>query len=241
MSFEKFAALLAAGVNQQQALELSGVKEQSHFETLRMALSAGSPAIAAARVLAKVQRIESEARDEIEQAQQVPLSTKKLMLWLPWFGLVLAELTGLEVVSALLSPLGFVLLGSAAGLSYLGHRVSERMIKAAAETSAPPQQPILKLAILIQTGIQLGEALRLSEIPKQSELIQFALQSGANLKHLLQSQIESDLAAWRNRSLVAAKQLSVRLMLPLGLTTLPAFLLLTVAPILLGALIKEDT
>lgn len=241
MSFEKFAALLAAGVNQQQALELSGVKEQSHFETLRMALSAGSPAIAAARVLAKVQRIESEARDEIEQAQQVPLSTKKLMLWLPWFGLVLAELTGLEVVSALLSPLGFVLLGSAAGLSYLGHRVSERMIKAAAETSAPPQQPILKLAILIQTGIQLGEALRLSEIPKQSELIQFALQSGANLKHLLQSQIESDLATWRNRSLVAAKQLSVRLMLPLGLTTLPAFLLLTVAPILLGALIKEDT
>lgn len=240
MSFEKFAALLAAGVNQQQALELSGVKEQSHFETLRMALSAGSPAIAAARVLAKVQRIESEARDEIEQAQQVPLSTKKLMLWLPWFGLVLAELTGLEVVSALLSPLGFVLLGSAAGLSYLGHRVSERMIKAAAETSAPPQQPILKLAILIQTGIQLGEALRLSEIPKQSELIQFALQSGANLKHLLQSQIESDLATWRNRSLVAAKQLSVRLMLPLGLTTLPAFLLLTVAPILLGALIKED-
>lgn len=240
MSFEKFAALLAAGVNQQQALELSGVKEQSHFETLRMALSAGSPAIAAARVLAKVQRIESEARDEIEQAQQVPLSTKKLMLWLPWFGLVLAELTGLEVVSALLSPLGFVLLGSAAGLSYLGHRVSERMIKAAAETSAPPQQPILKLAILIQTGIQLGEALRLSEIPKQSELIQFALQSGANLKHLLQSQIESDLATWRNRSLVAAKQLSVRLMLPLGFTTLPAFLLLTVAPILLGALIKED-
>lgn len=240
MSFEKFAALLAAGVNQQQALELSGVKEQSHFETLRMALSAGSPAIAAARVLAKVQSIESEARDEIEQAQQVPLSTKKLMLWLPWFGLVLAELTGLEVVSALLSPLGFVLLGSAAGLSYLGHRVSERMIKAAAETSAPPQQPILKLAILIQTGIQLGEALRLSEIPKQSELIQFALQSGANLKHLLQSQIESDLATWRNRSLVAAKQLSVRLMLPLGFTTLPAFLLLTVAPILLGALIKED-
>lgn len=241
MSFEKFAALLAAGVNQQQALELSGVKEQSHFETLRMALSAGSPAIAAARVLAKVQRIESEARDEIEQAQQVPLSTKKLMLWLPWFGLVLAELTGLEVVSALVSPLGFVLLGSAAGLSYLGHRVSERMIKAAVETSTPPQQPILKLAILIQTGIQLGEALRLSEIPKQSELIQFALQSGANLKHLLQSQIESDLATWRNRSLVAAKQLSVRLMLPLGLTTLPAFLLLTVAPILLGALTKEDT
>jgi tight adherence protein B len=241
LSFEKFAALLAAGVNQQQALELSGVKQQSHFETLGMALSAGSPAIAAARVLAKVQRIESEARDEIEQAQQVPLSTKKLMLWLPWFGLVLAELTGLEVVRALLSPLGFVLLGSAAGLSYLGHRVSERMIKAAAETSAPPQQPILKLAILIQTGIQLGEALRLSEIPKQSELIQFALQSGANLKHLLQSQIESDLATWRNRSLVAAKQLSVRLMLPLGLTTLPAFLLLTVAPILLGALTKEDT
>jgi tight adherence protein B len=188
-----------------------------------------------------VQTIENETRDEIEQAQQVPISTKKLMLWLPWFGLMLAELTGLGVFQALLTPVGLLLLGIAAGLSYLGHRISERMIKAATEISKPPQQPILKLAIFIQTGIQLGEALRLCEIPRESELIQFALQSGANLKLLLQSQIESDLAAWRNRSLVGAKQLSVRLMLPLGLTTLPAFLLLTVAPILLGALTKGET
>ena len=240
MSFEKFAALLAAGVNQQQAIDLSEVRNQPHFSTLRLAIEAGSPAIDAARVLAKVQRIESDTRDEIEQAQQVPISTKKLMLWLPWFGLMLAELTGLEVVHALFSPLGFVLLGISAGLSYLGHRISESMIKAAIDISKPPQQPILRLAIFIQTGIQLGEALKLCEIPKQSELIQFALRSGANLKLLLQSQIESDLAAWRNRSLVIAKQLSVRLMLPLGLTTLPAFLLLTVAPILLGALTKGE-
>ncbi len=241
MSFEKFAALLAAGVSQQQAIEMSGVKNQSHFSTLRLSIDAGSPAIDAARVLARVQTIENETRDEIEQAKQVPISTKKLMLWLPWFGLMLAELTGLGVFQALLSPVGLLLLGIAAGLSYLGHRISERMIKAATEMSKPPQQPMLKLAIFVQTGIQLGEALRLCDISKQSELIQFALQSGANLKLLLQSQIESDLAAWRNRSLVAAKQLSVRLMLPLGLTTLPAFLLLTVAPILLGALTKGET
>jgi tight adherence protein B len=241
LSFEKFAALLAAGVSQQQAIDMSGVKNQSHFSTLRLAIDAGSPAIDAARVLARVQTIENETRDEIEQAQQVPISTKKLMLWLPWFGLMLAELTGLGVFQALLSPVGLLLLGIAAGLSYLGHRISERMIKAATEISKPPQQPMLKLAIFVQTGIQLGEALRLCDISKQSELIQFALQSGANLKLLLQSQIESDLAAWRNRSLVAAKQLSVRLMLPLGLTTLPAFLLLTVAPILLGALTKGET
>ena len=241
MSFEKFAALLAAGVSQQQAIEMSGVKNQSHFSTLRLSIDAGSPAIDAARVLARVQTIENETRDEIEQAQQVPISTKKLMLWLPWFGLMLAELTGLGVFQALLSPVGLLLLGIAAGLSYLGHRISERMIKAATEMSKPPQQPMLKLAIFVQTGIQLGEALRLCDISKQSELIQFALQSGANLKLLLQSQIESDLAAWRNRSLVAAKRLSVRLMLPLGLTTLPAFLLLTVAPILLGVLTKGET
>ncbi len=241
MSFEKFAALLAAGVSQQQAIEISGVKNQSHFSTLRLSIDAGSPAIDAARVLARVQTIENETRDEIEQAQQVPISTKKLMLWLPWFGLMLAELTGLGVFQALLSPVGLLLLGIAAGLSYLGHRISERMIKAATEMSKPPQQPMLKLAIFVQTGIQLGEALRLCDISKQSELIQFALQSGANLKLLLQSQIESDMAAWRNRSLVSAKQLSVRLMLPLGLTTLPAFLLLTVAPILLGVLTKGET
>ncbi len=241
MSFEKFAALLAAGVSQQQAIEMSGVKNQSHFSTLRLSIDAGSPAIDAARVLARVQTIENETRDEIEQAQQVPISTKKLMLWLPWFGLMLAELTGLGVFQALLSPVGLLLLGIAAGLSYLGHRISERMIKAATEMSKPPQQPMLKLAIFVQTGIQLGEALRLCDISKQSELIQFALQSGANLKLLLQSQIESDMAAWRNRSLVSAKQLSVRLMLPLGLTTLPAFLLLTVAPILLGVLTKGET
>ncbi len=241
MSFEKFAALLAAGVSQQQAIEMSGVKNQSHFSTLRLSIDAGSPAIDAARVLARVQTIENETRDEIEQAKQVPISTKKLMLWLPWFGLMLAELTGLGVFQALLSPVGLLLLGVAAGLSYLGHRISERMIKAATEMSKPPQQPMLKLAIFVQTGIQLGEALRLCDISKQSELIQFALQSGANLKLLLQSQIESDMAAWRNRSLVSAKQLSVRLMLPLGLTTLPAFLLLTVAPILLGVLTKGET
>jgi tight adherence protein B len=241
LSFEKFAALLAAGVSQQQAIEMSGVKNQSHFSTLRLSIDAGSPAIDAARVLARVQTIENETRDEIEQAKQVPISTKKLMLWLPWFGLMLAELTGLGVFQALLSPVGLLLLGIAAGLSYLGHRISERMIKAATEMSKPPQQPMLKLAIFVQTGIQLGEALRLCDISKQSELIQFALQSGANLKLLLQSQIESDMAAWRNRSLVSAKQLSVRLMLPLGLTTLPAFLLLTVAPILLGVLTKGET
>ena len=115
------------------------------------------------------------------------------------------------------------------------------MTDSALSAMARPKQPLLRLAVALEAGVSLGAALSLAGLEHEEKVVRFAKSTGVSLRELIRVQLRTDLLSWRTTCLSAAKRLSVKLMVPLGLTTLPAFLLLTVAPVLLGALSKGET
>lgn len=229
-----------AGVSPKTAIEYLELEDQEQFELIQFALHCGAGLVETAQLLAELDAIEEQTRAEISQAQEVPSSTRRLMLWLPWLGLVLAEVAGLGAFEAVFSMGGLLLLLMAAGLSYLGSWITNRMINRTNELMCKPEQPLLRLAVALEAGLSLTQALRLSGLSRDHLLIQFALQTGVSLRDLIRVQLRTELLNWRTKCVNLGKSLSVKLMVPLGLTTLPAFLLLTVAPVLLGALSKGE-
>jgi pilus assembly protein TadC len=81
----------------------------------------------------------------------------------------------------------------------------------------------------------LGLAMRESGFSaERNELIELALKSGASLGVLIAAQQRSELADFSAARIATAKSLAVKLLIPLGLTTLPAFLIFIVLPMLIG-------
>lgn len=241
MKFDQFESLLKAGVDTKTAIALLELESEEQFELIEFAISCGAGLVETAQLLADLEQIEEQTRAEVSQAQQIPKSTRQLMLWLPWFGLALAEVAGLGAINAILSTAGILFLLAAAALSYLGSWLTKRMTHSALSAMARPEQPLLRLAVALEAGVSLGDALSLAGLEHEEKVIGFAKSTGVSLRELIRVQLRTDLLYWRTTCLSAAKGLSVKLMVPLGLTTLPAFLLLTVAPVLLGALSKGET
>lgn len=229
-----------AGVSPQTAIEYLQLDSQDQYELIEFALYCGAGLVETAQLLSQLEAIEEQTKAEISQAQEVPIATRRLMLWLPWLGLLLAEVAGLGAFEAIFSLGGLVLVLLAGALSYLGSWVTDGMIARAKEEMKKPEQPLLRLAVALEAGLSLTQALKLSDLPRDHQLVQFALHTGVSLRDLIRVQLRTELLNWRTKCVNLARALSVKLMVPLGLTTLPAFLLLTVAPVLLGALSKGE-
>ncbi len=241
LKFDQFESLLKAGVDTKTAIALLDLESEEQYELIKFAISCGAGLVETAQILAELEQIDEQTKAEVTQAQQIPQSTRQLMLWLPWLGLGLAEIAGLGALKAVLSPMGLLFLLGAAALSYLGSWLTKRMTASALGAMARPKQPLLRLAVAIEAGVALSDALSLAGLTNDEKVIDFAKATGVSLRELIRVQLRTDLLNWRTNCLSAAKILSVKLMVPLGLTTLPAFLLLTVAPVLLGALSKGET
>ena len=67
-----------------------------------------------------------------------------------------------------------------------------------------------------------------------TDLIELSKQTGAKLVALIDSELEQLNQKLLSERIEAARRLSVKLLIPLSLTTLPAFLLLTLPLIIIG-------
>jgi hypothetical protein len=65
-------------------------------------------------------------------------------------------------------------------------------------------------------------------------LIKVTRRTGAALSELVKSEIENTLKRQLSEKITLLRELSVRLLIPLGLTTLPAFMLFTIPPTMVG-------
>lgn len=235
MKFERFGALVSSGVSVLDALELSGVKTEPEFQLLTLAIESGAPLAPTARAIAHYQQNLKALERELAQAQAMPQATRRLMLWLPAFGIGLGELLGFGSIAALGSTAGLIGFLLALSLVYLGASITGKMLDRIRNRQEVPGAHWFRLGILLAAGLGLAQALRESEFPEESnQLIELALESGASLGVLILAQQESELANHLAQKTAQAKALSVRLLIPLGLTTLPAFLIFTVLPMLIG-------
>lgn len=234
MDYRALSSLLEAGVDLKTSLSELNVQELP--ADVELAIELGVPLKTLLISLATQQESGSKARAELAQAMAMPKATKRLLLWLPGLTLALTFLTGISTLDSLTNPLVIVaiLLGSA--LLYLGHRISRRLLLTLNESFDVAD--LQKFAIAIACGLTTGQIANrfpaLLTSPKVARLVSLTNRTGAALSKLVSSEIENSLQAQLSEKIAAARVLSVRLLIPLGLTTLPAFMLFTIPPTLVG-------
>ena len=189
---------------------------------------------------------------EIELAFAGPKATAKLVAWLPAAGLVLGQLFGLNPLGAVATkPLALIALLMGSFLLVVGRFWARSIIKKAEPSQDDPGLYFDSIRFGVLGGLPLAQAVsainrefteRLNLAPdsaalaKLDRLTEINRTSGASIAALLGGEARSRREAkWFAESNDLAK-LSVKLMIPLGVVTLPAFILSTIVPVAISLL-----
>ena len=214
----RFGALMAAGVSLPSALSLTGLSRQGASPVEQMlffAIQSGAPIKKAASQLASFEFDLERFRSELASANAVPIAT---------------QLAGFGTIVAIFHPLGIAALAVALALIAFGIRWSGSLL---APLLVEPQHPALEL---MKVSLQLtsGAPLRNANQPEVAELVALSKATGAPLSQLVQNEIELVTQRSLQHAMIRAKRMSIELLIPMSLTVLPAFLILTIVPMLIG-------
>jgi tight adherence protein B len=235
MTAGRLQSLLSSGLPLRSALEHSGTATLSPLAI--EAIKLGSPL---RRVLSQLDEIELQqqrALAELSQALAVPKATRALLSWLPAFALVASQLMGLSSLSALIHPVSLIAIALGFALILLGRKLTGSMlVQPRLDQSAIYSLQLFGVAIA--SGLGLSQTLRrypeLGSSAAVMELVNISKTTGCSLSSLVQSTIQSEITNSSAALMTELRELSVKLLIPLGLTTLPAFLLFTIPPIFIG-------
>jgi tight adherence protein B len=196
---------------------------------------------------AEVLRSLARSARDLEVALAGPLATSRIVLALPVVGVLMGALLGFDLGRALLSAPGLVCLAAGGVLIGVAVRWNRRLLRWARDIDATPGLGFELYAVALSGGTSVersaamvadacGQAGLAPPGDEVGEVLEFARSAGVPVVALLRA--ESDEA--RRRAAAAAAErvarLETRLLLPLGLCVLPAFVLLGVAPIALAIL-----
>lgn len=253
----KLASLLAAGVPARQArghLEQDIAKFHpdvaERFElTWELANRlGGSPTPTLLRLAEVIESQQSQATS-IQLAYAAPRATAKLIMGLPFAALVIGQLIGLNPIGSITgSILGFLSFLVGIALLIVGQMWVQNLLEKARPQFSDAGAFLDAVAIGLSAGLSPeraeSEARSLKGIgipdPEAEASLEecraLSHQTGSSIRGLLLDAAQAIRAAQRNHQAQAISKLQIRLMLPLGLLTLPAFVLLAVAPMAIGML-----
>lgn len=254
----RVAARVAAGAPPDEALGVEAPESDAAGRALAaawaVAAAAGAPLAPALRGAARALRDRAEVIRELGIALSGPRSTARLVGWLPVVGVGFALLLGVDVAGVLTaSAAGIVLLVSGAGLAVVGRAWSRRMVRTATPRGEVPGTAEELVAIALSSGLSIGGARRLVadvcgrlalQPPDDHALdavLGLAERAGAPAVDLLAAAAVQRRRVARAEGRRAAAELGVRLLLPLAVCVLPSFLLLGVAPVVLGLISSTAT
>ena len=229
----RFGALMSAGVNLNTSLEKTGLRlggDSPIEKLLKVAIESGAPIKAVTKRLAAFEVDLERFRLELETANAVPIATRKLLLWLPGISVAIGQLAGFGTVSAIFHPLGVISTLLALGLIALGVKWSGALLNRHLVQPQHPAQELMRFSLLLSSG----GPLVLSSNPILESLILLSRQTGAPLAELVENEIELITQRALQESLTKAKRMSIELLVPMSLTVMPAFLILTIVPMLIG-------
>lgn len=255
ITLTKVVGLLRSGLSLDKALEQVG-KDKVHSKgvqyLLAVATQSGSSVGSEIEFVADVLSSRDRALQKIEIAHASPKSTARLMLWLPIVTLVMAQLLGWGVLDTLLQkPIVLVSLGLGVFLLVISKLVTGRLLK-----NAKPEQGyegffLLGVAMQLSAGANLATAQdralsdyrevfckepSSSEQAAMTEISELLDRSGARAVDLLRKQAQKMQEEALFASEVKIEKLGIKLMLPLGLGVLPAFVFLAIVPLMVTTL-----
>ncbi|WP_043670286.1 type II secretion system F family protein [Clavibacter michiganensis] len=179
-----------------------------------------------------------------------PVATARTVLLMPGAGLLLAAGLGFDPLRVLTTTVpGAACLAVGIALVAVGWRWNRRLVRQAMPRDPAPGLVLDLVATAMTGGAPLPRAVAVvrraceraglpavAELDAASAVVEVAARTGAPVAVLLRSEAERrrrDAATWAER---AAARLAARLMLPLGVCILPAFLAVGVVPMLLAVL-----
>ncbi len=210
-----------------------------------IATEAGAALSATLTRSAEVLRGMAQGAREVEVALAGPTATSRVVLALPAVGLALGGLLGFDVIGALGTVPGAVCLVAGGILIAIAVRWNRRLIRAARDLDATPGLVFELYAVALAAGASIERARALVgtacaetglEVPDGDvdAVLAFARSAGVPAVVLLRSEADGRRRTARALAASRAAELETRLLLPLGLCVLPAFVLLGVVPIALA-------
>lgn len=210
----------------------------------QVATAVGAPLAESLRAIAAALRDGHEAADDVRVALAEPAGTAKLMAWLPLVAVLLGVALGFDTFGTLVGdPIGIACLALGGALIVGAQRWTAALVRRARPPQGVPGLDAELLAIALSGGVSIDRARALvrdatgaTTDAATEEVLSLSSTAGVPAVELLRA--SSALARHRARieGRLRAARLSTRLLLPLGVCTLPAFLLLGVAPMLLSVM-----
>ncbi|CAN5131442.1 hypothetical protein BH11ACT4_BH11ACT4_21710 [soil metagenome] len=213
-----------------------------------VATDAGAPLAPSLRDYAASLRSLAQAQRDVQVALAAPVATARMVLALPAIGVLFGLVLGFDTARTLFAtPIGWVCLVVGGGLIVLALRWNRRLVRAAQPTAAAPGVECDLMAIAVSGGgslaaarLLLDDAVRRFELPVDAGRIDGVLdlsrRAGVPAAELLRGEADEVRRTARASAQEKAAALSVRLMLPLGLCVLPAFMVLGVFPLLVAVI-----
>lgn len=215
-----------------------------------IAATVGAPLGEVLRVIADALDDAASVADEVRVALAEPAGTARLMLWLPAAGLLLGAALGFDALGVLLThPIGIGCLVGGLGLILLARMWTRALIRRAQPVPGVPGMRTELVAVALAGGASVARALAVTddEVGEGGDraetdgaaiarVLRLSEAAGVPAVELLRADAARARREERTRGRIAAAGLSTRLLLPLGVCTLPSFLLLGVAPLILGVI-----
>ena len=213
----------------------------------RVATSAGAPLAPSLHAFAVGLRALADAQRETQVALAGPVATARLVLALPVVGILFGMVLGFNTLGTLFTTVpGLLCLGVGVALLLAARRWNRRLVAAAQPTEALPGLELELLAIAVSGGGSLDRArasveAALAEFALRptggaDEVLALSARAGVPAAALLRAEADEARRDARATAQKAAALLAVRLMIPLGVCVLPAFMALGVAPLLIAVI-----
>jgi tight adherence protein B len=186
------------------------------------------------------------AADDVRIALAEPAGTARLLLWMPLAGLLLGFALGFDTVSVLFtSPIGAACLVIGLLLVLSARAWTRRLLRRAQPDPGTPGMHAELMSVALSGGASIERSLRLvDDSPARDRIsgthtkgvLELSRAAGVPAGELLRAAAAQERHDARIRGRLRAAKLSSQLLIPLGVCTLPAFLLLGVAPLMLSVM-----
>ncbi|MGX5680868.1 type II secretion system F family protein [Schumannella luteola] len=213
-----------------------------------VASESGAPLAPTLRDYAGSLRALADADRDVEVALASPRATARVVLALPAVGVLFGALMGFGTLEVLFTtPVGWTCVGVGGGLMLAARSWTRRLVASARPRETAPGLHCDLLAIAVGGGSSIGRASTIADAAAERfglpgtdararAAVELSRRAGVPVAELLRAEADEARRDARAHAQRAAAALSVRLLVPLGVCVLPAFLVLGVAPLMIAVL-----